>query len=234
MKNKFIIIGLLVIVILTLSGCNSNEQIIKKTESQVSDFSFSADKKIALSSELSKETVELEESSPKETKESEIITRTVVATISQSCFNPKTNQNSEFKSQKSEQKETPNQESTQPKRDETTSPLEEEQSIEYEFEIDTNTETVIEFEPKSGEEIFDISQILDYAQSYAQNIGLSLDSSATECWDNPITANSKQNSIIVDIQSRLNRYKNIEGFSSVWIWTEKISDEEYEIYIGYC
>lgn len=37
-----------------------------------------------------------------------------------------------------------------------------------------------------------------------------------------------------DIQSRLNRYKNVEGFTAVWVWTEKVSDTEYEIYIGYC
>ena len=37
-----------------------------------------------------------------------------------------------------------------------------------------------------------------------------------------------------DIESRLNRYKNSEGFTAVWIWTEKLSDTEYNIYIGYC
>ena len=37
-----------------------------------------------------------------------------------------------------------------------------------------------------------------------------------------------------DIESRLNRYKNSEGFTAVWIWTEKLSDTEYSIYIGYC
>jgi hypothetical protein len=62
---------------------------------------------------------------------------------------------------------------------------------------------------------------------------LTLDETATECWDNPISANVSNNNIGTDIESRLNRYKNFEGFSSVWIWAEKISDTQYEIYIGY-
>ena len=66
------------------------------------------------------------------------------------------------------------------------------------------------------------------------SIGLSLDSTATECWDNPISANPNRSGIKSDIESRLNRYKNSEGFTAVWIWTEKLSDTEYNIYIGYC
>lgn len=92
-------------------------------------------------------------------------------------------------------------------------------------------------EPKPTEpskQTFDINEYVSYAKSYAQSIGLELDSTATECWDNPISANPNRSGIKSDIESRLNRYKNSEGFTSVWIWTEKISDTEYEIYIGYC
>lgn len=79
-----------------------------------------------------------------------------------------------------------------------------------------------------------MSEYVSYAKSYAQSIGLELDSTATECWDNPITANSRRTGIKDDIKSRLNRYKNVEDFTAVWIWAEKVSDTEYEIYIGYC
>lgn len=79
-----------------------------------------------------------------------------------------------------------------------------------------------------------MSEYVSYAKSYAQSIGLELDSTATECWDNPITANSRRTGIKDDIKSRMNRYKNVEGFTAVWIWAEKVSDTEYEIYIGYC
>ena len=86
-------------------------------------------------------------------------------------------------------------------------------------------------EPKQS---FDVNSYVNYAKSYAQSIGLELDSTATDCWDNPIAANAKRTGIKDDIQSRLNRYKNVEGFTAVWVWAEKVSDTEYEIYIGYC
>lgn len=92
-------------------------------------------------------------------------------------------------------------------------------------------------EPKSTEppkQTFDVSEYVSYAKNYAQSIGLEVDSTATECWDNPITANSRRTGIKDDIKSRLNRYKNVEGFTAVWVWAEKVSDTEYEIYIGYC
>jgi FtsZ-interacting cell division protein ZipA len=92
-------------------------------------------------------------------------------------------------------------------------------------------------EPKSTEppkQTFDVGEYVSYAKNYAQSIGLEVDSTATECWDNPITANSRRTGIKDDIKSRLNRYKNVEGFTAVWVWAEKVSDTEYEIYIGYC
>ena len=99
------------------------------------------------------------------------------------------------------------------------------------------TEEVKPIKPKPTEESkqsFDVNPYVSYARSYAQSIGLELDSTATDCWDNPITANAKRTGIKDDIQSRLNRYKNVEGFTAVWVWAEKVSDTEYEIYIGYC
>ena len=92
-------------------------------------------------------------------------------------------------------------------------------------------------EPKPTEphkQTFDVSPYVSYAKEYAVSIGLSLDSTATECWDNPISANLNRSGIKSDIESRLNRYKNSEGFTAVWIWTEKLSDTDYNIYIGYC
>lgn len=80
---------------------------------------------------------------------------------------------------------------------------------------------------------FDVSYWVTFAQNYAQSIGLTLDKTATECWDNPISANANSKNIGADIESRLNGYKNIDGFTAVWIWAEKVSDSQYEIYIGY-
>lgn len=104
-------------------------------------------------------------------------------------------------------------------------------------ETPTVTEEVKPTKPKPTEEAkpsFDVNSYVSYAKSYAQSIGLELDSTATDCWDNPITANAKRTGIKDDIQSRLNRYKNVEGFTAVCVWAEKVSDTEYEIYIGYC
>ena len=104
-------------------------------------------------------------------------------------------------------------------------------------ETQTVKEEVKPTQPKPTEEVkpsFDVNYYVNYAKSYAQSIGLELDSTATDCWDNPITANAKRTGIKDDIQSRLNRYKNVEGFTAVCVWAEKVSDTEYEIYIGYC
>lgn len=99
-------------------------------------------------------------------------------------------------------------------------------------EITTNTVSEVTTAIEQIEE-FDINYWISYAQNYAQSIGLTLDETATECWDNPIFANANNKNIGDDIESRLNRYKNIEGFTFVWIWAEKISDAQYELYIGY-
>ena len=99
-------------------------------------------------------------------------------------------------------------------------------------EITTNTVPEVTTTIEQSEE-FDISYWISYAQNYAQSIGLTLDETATECWDNPISANANNKNIGADIESRLSRYKNTEEFSSVWIWAEKLSDTQYELYIGY-
>ena len=101
-----------------------------------------------------------------------------------------------------------------------------------EHEITTNTVSEVTTAIEQIEE-FDINYWISYAQNYAQSIGLTLDETATECWDNPISANESSKNIGADIESRLNRYKNVEGSTSVWIWAEKISDTQYELYIGY-
>ena len=99
-------------------------------------------------------------------------------------------------------------------------------------EITTKTVSEVTTAVEQIEE-FDISHWISYAQNYAQSIGLTLDETATECWDNPISANANSKNIGADIESRLNRYKNVDGFTFVWIWAEKISDTQYELYIGY-
>ena len=99
-------------------------------------------------------------------------------------------------------------------------------------EITTNTVSEVTTAVEQIEE-FDINYWISYAQNYAQSIGFTLDETAIECWDNPISANANNINIGFDIESRLNRYKNVEGSTSVWIWAEKLYDTQYELYIGY-
>ena len=120
---------------------------------------------------------------------------------------------------------------TEPKQD-THTQKETPKSEKSEPEITKNTVSEVTTAVEQIEE-FDISYWISYAQDYAQSIGLTFDETATECWDNPISANTNNKNIGADIESRLNRYKNVDGFTSVWIWAEKVSDTQYELYIGY-
>lgn len=83
------------------------------------------------------------------------------------------------------------------------------------------------------EPAFDIEHWISYAKSTAVSLGLTLDSSATDCWDNPITAKPTCIYLERDISSRLNRYAKDEAITAVWIWYECVGTSSYLIYIGY-
>ena len=80
---------------------------------------------------------------------------------------------------------------------------------------------------------FDIDYWIGYAQSCAQGLGLRLESSAVDCWDNPIGAGPHSTCLERDINSRLNRYANDPDITDVWIWYESTGNDCYNIYIGY-
>ena len=84
-----------------------------------------------------------------------------------------------------------------------------------------------------SESAFSIDHWISYAQEYAKTVGLNLDSTAVDCWDNPITAGTHCTCLERDIQSRLNRYAKDETILDVWVWAESCSDESYDLYIGY-
>lgn len=84
-----------------------------------------------------------------------------------------------------------------------------------------------------SEPAFDIEHWISYAKSTAVSLGLTLDSSATDCWDNPITAKPTCIYLERDINSRMNRYAKDEEITAVWIWYECIGTSSYLIYIGY-
>ena len=92
----------------------------------------------------------------------------------------------------------------------------------------TEPEPTLEPEPA-----FDIDYWISYAKSTAVSLGLTLESSATECWDNPITADQGCIYLERDINSRLKRYAEDESITDICIWYECIGTGSYLIYIGY-
>ena len=86
---------------------------------------------------------------------------------------------------------------------------------------------------KDTEKPFDINYWVSYAKDYARSVGLEVNSSASDCWDNPISANSKCKYLERDIKGMLNRYAKDEDITQIWVWAEKTSADSYNIYIGY-
>lgn len=116
------------------------------------------------------------------------------------------------------------------RRPETAAPTEKEQPTPPATEESTPPEP-----PKEGltEPVFDIDYWISFAKSYAESIGLVLDSGAVYCWDNPIAAGVKCKYTERDIRGYLDRYAKDGDITDVWIWYEQTGSGSYEIYIGY-
>lgn len=83
------------------------------------------------------------------------------------------------------------------------------------------------------EPAFDIGYWIGFAKSYAESVGLTLNSEAVYCWDNPIAAGVKCKYTERDIRGYLDRYAKDDEITDVWIWYEQTGSGSYEIYIGY-
>lgn len=116
------------------------------------------------------------------------------------------------------------------RRPETAAPTEKEQPTPPATEESTPPEPPKE-EPT--EPAFDIGYWIGFAKSYAESVGLTLNSEAVYCWDNPIDADAGCIYLERDIQSRLNRYAADAEITDVWVWYEAVSAGSYLIYIGY-
>ena len=115
---------------------------------------------------------------------------------------------------------------TTPTQQSTPSPAEETPKVEQPQETTPAPE-----EPAVPE--FNIQTWIDYAKTYAVSVGLRLESSAVDCWDNPITAGAYSTCLERDIAGRLDRYSRDEDITDVWIWAQARSDGSYDLYIGY-
>ena len=99
---------------------------------------------------------------------------------------------------------------------------------EAESEEESETDPGTEPEPS-----FDIDYWIGYARNTATGLRLEFDSSAVDCWDDPITANPDCIYLERDITARLSRYARDEDITAVWIWYETVGTNMYLIYIGY-
>ena len=211
--RKIVVFTMILTVIFATAGCTSHSEPDKKAvESSSANAIVDITQAEKLSEKAEGRTVE-KSTFLEETTHSPAAETGTEKVSKEPIFSQTTTANTEPKQDIHTQKEMPKSEASEP-------------------EITTNTASEVITTVEENEE-FDISYWISYAQNYAQSIGLTLDETATKCWDNPISANTNNKNISIDIESRLNRYKNVEGCTSVWIWAEKLSDTQYEIYIGY-
>ena len=211
--RKVVIFTMVLTLIFAMAGCTAHNAPDEKTAESSSTNAIIDTTQSEESTEKT-ETETVEKSTFAEEKTQTTTAETDTEKVSKEpIFSQTTTANNEPKQDTHTQKEMPKSEKSEP-------------------EITKNTVSEVTTAIEQIEE-FDISYWISYAQIYAQSIGLTLDETATECWDNPISANASSKNTCADIESRLNRYKNVEGFTSAWIWAEKVSDTQYELYIGY-
>ena len=237
MSKKMLIAGACVMALLLLVGCQADKKSAddKATESATSPFSASSEDTATETEEATgKVTMEDTEGVINEvnSKDTEIVEK--VAEAEEKCGNVSDNVK-KGQTQKStgnaESKQSDSKAESESTKQTATSKSTERETPQPTTESPKDTEA-----PKPTEQpkpSIDIDGQISFAKEYASSIGLTLDSTATDCWDNPITVNAGKADVKGDIKSRLNRYKNTEGFTSIWVWAVKISDTEYELYIGY-
>ena len=107
--------------------------------------------------------------------------------------------------------------------------IEEDKATEISETVETPPENVTE--PPKAE--FDVNYWIGFARSYALQIGLEIDPTAVDCWDNPTTANSDCIYLERDLTHRLDRYNRDDDITAVNIWAESLGNGNYLIYIAY-
>lgn len=229
MKNKILIAMLATVILITFAGCGQKQTAqYEKSNTAVSSANVTSDTETSddVAAEKFSSAVDSEITTEKET----------TVPQSESAINVST-QNTERSSSAAKQdiKQNPSvpPKSTESLRKPTTTVTEKPAhttatSLPKPSTTEKNTESI-----KSSEPQFDIDYWIAYAKNYAQSVGLQLERSAVDCWDNPIGANAKCRYLERDIKSRLNYYAKAEDITDVWIWVEKVADNSYEIYMGY-
>ena len=103
------------------------------------------------------------------------------------------------------------------------------ETVEIPETVETPPENVTE--PPKAE--FDVNYWIGFARSYALQIGLEIDPTSVDCWDNPTTANADCIYLERDLTHRLDRYNRDDDITAVNIWAESLGNGNYLIYIAY-
>ena len=182
--RKIVVFTMILTVIFAMAGCTAHREPDKKAaESSSSNAVFDIAQAEDLSEKTEDETVE-KSTFAEETTQLPAAETSTEKVSKEPIFSQTTTANTEPKQDIHAQTEPPKNEISAP-------------------EIKTNTVSEVTTAVEQGEK-FDISYWISYAQNYAKSIGLIIDKTATECWDNPISANANNKNIGTGIESRLN------------------------------
>ena len=233
MKSKIAVLFLIVLLCLT-SGCSNTSHIAEQPTSVSSSGSNEAPDQAETAQATKKTEVEQPRSTePKDDDRS----AEAPSGVSESSFQtkPASEQPNSGTTppQVSEPPKTPDESERQP---EASAPSEKEQPTPPATEEPKPADQPQPTEPpkpEPTEPAFDIIYWISFAKSYAESVGLTLNSEAVYCWDNPIAAGSQCKYTERDIKGYLNRYANDPDITDVWIWYEQTGTGSFEVYIGY-
>lgn len=228
MKSKIAVLFLIVLLCLT-SGCSNTSHIAEQPAPVSSSGSNEAPSQAETAQATEKTEVEQPRSTePKDDDHSAEATVSVSESDTQTTEVPDQADHSTAVLPQLSEPEKKTDESE--RRPETAAPTEKEQPTSPATEESTPPEPPKEELTEPG---FDIDYWISFAKSYAESIGLALDSGAVYCWDNPIAAGVKCKYTERDIRGYLDRYAKDDEITDVWIWYEQTGSSSYEIYIGY-
>lgn len=234
MKSKIAVLFLIVLLCLT-SGCSNTSHIAEQPAPVSSSGSNEAPSQAETAQATEKTEVEQPRSTePKDDDHSAEATVSVSESDTQTTEVPdQADHSTAVLPQPSEPEKKTDESECRP---ETAAPTEKEQPTPPATEEPKPVDQPQPTEPpkqESTEPAFDISYWISFAKSYAESVGLTLNSEAVYCWDNPIDADADCIYLERDIQSRLNRYAADADITDVWVWYEPVSAGSYLIYIGY-
>ena len=233
MKSKIAVLFLIVLLCLTL-GCSNTSHIAEQPAPVSSSGSNKAPSQVETAQTTEKTEVEQpRRTEPKDDDHSAEATAGVPESGIQTKQVPEQPKDGTTPPQEGEPSKTPDESEHQP---EASAPPEKEQPTSPATEAPKPAEQPQPTEPPQEEPTepeFDISYWIGFAKSYAESVGLTLNSEAIYCWDNPIDADAGCIYLERDIQSRLNRYAADAEITDVWVWYEVASAGSYLIYIGY-